>query len=177
MRITKLRDAVVPISSPIRNAYVDFSRMTASVVAVVSDIVRNGEPLVGYGFNSNGRYAASGLLNERFMPRLRAADPDTLLNDAGDNLDPGKVWNALMTDEKPGGHGERSVAVGVIDMAVWDLVAKIADAPLYRHLADTEGDGAFDDSVFVYAAGGYYHPGKDVAQLQDEMRRYRRLGL
>lgn len=176
MRITEIRDAVVPISSPIRNAYVDFSKMTASVVAVVSDVVRNGKPLVGYGFNSNGRYAASGLLNERFMPRLRAAEPDSLLNDAGDNLDPRKVWDILMTNEKPGGHGERSVAVGVIDMAIWDLVAKIADVPLYRYLADTEGDGTVDDSVFVYAAGGYYYPGKDNAQLQDEMRRYRGMG-
>lgn len=176
MRITEIRDAVVPISSPIRNAYVDFSKMTASVVAVVSDVVRNGKPLVGYGFNSNGRYAASGLLNERFMPRLRAAEPDSLLNDAGDNLDPRKVWDILMTNEKPGGHGERSVAVGVIDMAIWDLVAKIADVPLYRYLADTEGDGTVDDSVFVYAAGGYYYPGKDDAQLQDEMRRYRGMG-
>lgn len=176
MRITEIRDAVVPISSPIRNAYVDFSKMTASVAAVVSDIVRDGKPLVGYGFNSNGRYAASGLLNERFMPRLRSAEPDSLLNEAGDNLDPRKVWDTLMTNEKPGGHGERSVAVGVIDMAIWDLVAKIADVPLYRYLADTEGDGTIDDSVFVYAAGGYYYPGKDDAQLQEEMRRYRDMG-
>ena len=176
MRITEIRDAVVPISSPIRNAYVDFSKMTASVVAVVSDVIRDGRPLVGYGFNSNGRYAASGLLNERFMPRLRAADPDSLLDATGGNLDPRKVWDALMANEKPGGHGERSVAVGVIDMAIWDLVAKIADVPLYRHLADTEGDGTIDETVFVYAAGGYYYPGKDVAQLQDEMRRYRDMG-
>jgi len=176
MRITEIRDAVVPISSPIRNAYVDFSKMTASVVAVVSDVVRDGKPLVGYGFNSNGRYAASGLLNERFMPRLRAADPESLLCPTGDNLDPRKVWSTLMSNEKPGGHGERSVAVGVIDMAVWDLVSKIADVPLYRHLADTEGDGTIDETVFVYAAGGYYYPGKDDAQLQDEMRRYRGMG-
>jgi L-alanine-DL-glutamate epimerase-like enolase superfamily enzyme len=176
MRIIDIREAVVPISSPIRNAYIDFSRMTASVVAVISDVIRDGRPVVGYGFNSNGRYAASGLLNERFLPRLRAADPDSLLAATGDTLDPRKVWDTLMTNEKPGGHGERSVAVGVIDMAIWDLVAKIADVPLYRHLADTEGDGTIDDTVFVYAAGGYYYPGKDDTQLQEEMRRYRGMG-
>jgi L-alanine-DL-glutamate epimerase-like enolase superfamily enzyme len=86
------------------------------------------------------------------------------------------VWAALMTDEKPGGHGERSVAVGVIDMAVWDAVAKIAGVPLWRHLADTEGDGTADTDVFVYAAGGYYYPGKDLSALQEEMRRYRAMG-
>ncbi|MGF1594289.1 MAG: mandelate racemase/muconate lactonizing enzyme family protein [Kiloniellaceae bacterium] len=176
MRIVDIRETVVPISSPLRNAYIDFSKMTASVVAVVTDVERDGRPIVGYGFNSNGRYAASGLLRERFLPRLQEADPDGLVNDAGDNLDPRKIWATMMANEKPGGHGERSVAVGVVDMAVWDAVAKIAGVPLYRYLADTEGDGTVDDSVFVYAAGGYYYPGKDHGALQDEMRRYRGMG-
>ena len=176
MRIVDIREAVVPIASPIRNAYIDFSKMTASVVAVVTDVVRDGRAVVGYGFNSNGRYAASGLLNERFLPRLREADPETLLDATGGNLDPHRVWATLMQNEKPGGHGERSVAVGVIDMAVWDAVAKIAGVPLWRLLADRHGDGQADADVFVYAAGGYYYPGKDLAQLQDEMRRYRAMG-
>src|SRR6056297_873485 len=111
--------------------------MTASVVAVITDQTRDGRPVVGYGFNSNGRYAAAGLLDERFLPRLREADPDSLLTDTGDSLDPRRIWATLMANEKPGGHGERSVAVGVIDMAVWDAVAKIAGVPLWRHLADT----------------------------------------
>ena len=176
MKIVEIRDAVVPISSPIRNAYIDFSKMTASVVAVVTDVVRNGKPVIGYGFNSNGRYAASGLLNERFLPRLRDADPESLLDEAGSNLDPMRIWSVMMANEKPGGHGERSVAVGVVDMAVWDVVAKIADVPLYKYLADKYGDGTYDESVFVYAAGGYYYPGKDTGQLQKEMRRYRDMG-
>jgi len=176
MRIVEIREAIVPISSPIRNAYIDFSKMTASVVAVVTDVVRDGRPVVGYGFNSNGRYAASGLLNERFLPRLHDAEPESLLTGVGDNLDPRRIWARMMTNEKPGGHGERSVAVGVVDMAVWDAVAKIADVPLWRYLADTEGDGTADKSVFIYAAGGYYYPGKDDTQLQEEMRRYRGMG-
>src|SRR3954470_1212290 len=119
MRITDIRDIVVPISSSIANAYIDFSAMTASVVAIVTDVVRDGKPVVGFGFNSNGRYAPSGLLRERFIPRLKAAAPGSLLDAAGESLDPHKVWACLMSNEKPGGHGERSVAVGVIDMAVW----------------------------------------------------------
>jgi L-alanine-DL-glutamate epimerase-like enolase superfamily enzyme len=77
-----------------------------------------------------------------------------------------------MRNEKPGGHGERSVAVGTLDMAVWDAVSKIAEKPLYRLLAERFGDGAPDDKVWVYAAGGYYYPGKGLAALQDEMRGY-----
>jgi D(-)-tartrate dehydratase len=176
MKITAIHETVAPISSDIRNAYIDFSKMTASVVAVVMDVKRNGKRVVGYGFNSNGRYAQSGLLRERFIPRIMGADPKSLINDAGDNLDPHKIWACAMSNEKPGGHGERSVAVGVIDMAVWDAVAKIEGKPLYRVLGERYRGGDTDDKVFVYAAGGYYYPGKNVKALQDEMKKYLDLG-
>ncbi len=176
MKITAIHETVVPISSDIRNAFIDFSRMTVSVVAVVTDVKRGGKRVIGYGFNSNGRYAQSGLLRERFIPRLMGVDSRTLLNDAGDNLDPHRIWACMMANEKPGGHGERSVAVGVIDMAVWDAVAKIERKPLYRLLAERYRGGSADDQVFVYAAGGYYYPGKDLSALQDEMKKYLDLG-
>ena len=118
VRIVDVREITKPISSPIRNAYIDFTKMTTSLVAVVTDVVRDGKRVVGYGFNSNGRYGQGGLIRERFASRILEADPKSLLDAAGDNLDPDKVWAAMMTNEKPGGHGERSVAVGTIDMAV-----------------------------------------------------------
>src|ERR1700724_768953 len=176
VRIVDIRETVVPIQSQIRNAFIDFSQMTVSVLALVTDVVRDGRPVIGFGFNSNGRYAPSGLLRDRFVPRLKAADPRALLNDAGNNLEPARVWDVLMRNEKPGGHGERSVAVGVLDMAVWDAVAKIAGVPLYRLLADRYRNGTADTKVFVYAAGGYYYPGKDLATLQNEMAGYLDLG-
>ena len=176
MRIVDIREQTVSIASPIANAYIDFSKMTCSVVAVITDVVRDGRAVVGYGFNSNGRYGQGALMRERFIPRLMEADPATLVDEDNDNLDPFAVWRTLMTNEKPGGHGERSVAVGTIDMAVWDAVAKIAGLPLYRLLADRYRDGKADDRVFVYAAGGYYYPGKDHSALQDEMRSYRDRG-
>jgi L-alanine-DL-glutamate epimerase-like enolase superfamily enzyme len=176
MRIVDIRETVVSIQSQIRNAFIDFSQMTVSVLALVTDVVRDGKPIVGFGFNSNGRYAPSGLLRDRFVPRLKTADSRALLNDAGNNLDPARVWDALMRNEKPGGHGERSVAVGVLDMAVWDCVAKIAEVPLYRLLADRYRGGTVDAKVFVYAAGGYYYPGKDLTALRDEMLGYLDLG-
>ena len=176
MRIVDIRETVVPIKSDIRNAYIDFSQMTVSVLALVTDMSRDGKPVVGYGFNSNGRYAPSGLLRERFLPRLRAASPASLLDETGDNLDPHRIWAIVMRNEKPGGHGERSVAVGVLDMAVWDAVAKIAGMPLYRLLANRYRGGRFESKVFVYAAGGYYYPNKNLSALQDEMRGYLALG-
>ena len=174
MKIVDIREAVVPIQSQIRNAYIDFSQMTVSILALITDVVRDGKPVVGFGFNSNGRYAPAGLLRDRFIPRLKAADPKSLLD--GENFDPHRIWNVLMQNEKPGGHGERSVAVGVLDMAVWDAVAKIAGLPLYRLLADRYRGGIFDPKVFVYAAGGYYYPDKDLSALQNEMRGYLELG-
>jgi len=171
MRIVDLREITAPISSPIANAYIDFSRMTCSLVAVVTDVIRDGKPVIGYGFNSNGRYGQGGLIRERFARRLLEAPPADLLNDPGDNLDPDRIWSVLMHNEKPGGHGERSVAVGTIDMAVWDAVAKIAGMPLFRLLAERHGMQA-DPRVFVYAAGGYYYPGKDLSALRAEMRSY-----
>ncbi|WP_339777825.1 mandelate racemase/muconate lactonizing enzyme family protein [uncultured Thalassospira sp.] len=171
MRILDVVEITQPIASPIRNAYIDFSKMTTSLVAVVTDVERKGRRVVGYGFNSNGRYGQGGLIRERFRDRILQADKNSLLNDTGDNLDPHKIWSAMMQNEKPGGHGERSVAVGTIDMAVWDAVAKIADKPLFRLLAEQNGVKA-DPRVFVYAAGGYYYPGKDLGALRNEMRGY-----
>ncbi len=170
MRIVDVREITQPIASPIRNAYIDFSRMTTSLVAVVTDEVRRGRRVVGYGFNSNGRYGQGGLIRERFAPRLLEAEPASLLDHDG-MLDPHRAWAAMMANEKPGGHGERSVAVGTLDMALWDARAKLEAKPLFRLLAERH-DRIADPRVFVYAAGGYYYPGKDNSALRAEMRRY-----
>ncbi len=171
MRIVDICEVTKPIASPIRNAYIDFSKMTASLVAVVTDVVRDGRRVVGYGFNSNGRYGQGGLIRERFRDRILEAEPASLLSDDGANLDGHKIWAAMMQNEKPGGHGERSVAVGTIDMAVWDAIAKIEEKPLFRLLAERKGLEA-NPRVFVYAAGGYYYPGKEDGALRKEMRGY-----
>ncbi|MGF7226613.1 mandelate racemase/muconate lactonizing enzyme family protein [Pantoea agglomerans] len=171
MRILDVVEITKPIASPIRNAYIDFSKMTTSLVAVVTDVEVDGRRVVGYGFNSNGRYGQGGLIRERFRDRILEADPESLLNAKGNNLDPHKVWAVMMSNEKPGGHGERSVAVGTLDMAIWDATAKIANKPLFRLLAEMKGVEA-NPRVFVYAAGGYYYPGKDLGALRQEMRGY-----
>lgn len=176
LKITNIEVKTVPISSPIRNAYIDFSKMTASALAITTDVIKDGKPVVGYGFNSNGRYAPTSLLLERFIPRLLEAEPTDILTDDGTNLDPHKIHAIIMANEKPGGHGERTVAVGVIDMAVWDAVSKIEGKPLYQLLAERYGNGEVDEKVYIYAAGGYYFPDKGLKELQDEMKGYLDLG-
>jgi D(-)-tartrate dehydratase len=172
MKIVEVREKTHAIASPIRNAYIDFSKMTLSLVAVVTDVVREGRRVVGYGFNSNGRYGQGSLMRERFIPRLMEAGPAELATADGANVDPHRAWARMFMNEKPGGHGERSVAMGTIDMALWDAAAKIEGKPLFRLLAERYGAGAADPRVFVYAAGGYYYPGKDDSQLKAEMRSY-----
>lgn len=174
MRIASVRDGVVPIASAIANAFIDFSKMTASVVAVTVEDGA-GRSATGYGFNSNGRYAQPGLLRERFIPRLLEA-PEAALSHGDGGLDPAGAWGAMMRNEKPGGHGDRSVAIGVLDMALWDAAAKLEGKPLWRLLADRFRQGIADETAWVYAAGGYYYPGKGVDQLIEEMKRYLGLG-
>ena len=177
MKIIGIQEKTVPISSEIQNAYINFKKMDCSVVAIKTDIKKDGKFITGYGFHSNGRYAVSELLTKRFIPRLKESKKEDLLNNEGDNFSPEKIWKILMKNEKPGGHGERSTAVGAIDMAIWDIVSKIENVPLYEYLAERYGDGTFKNKIFVYAAGGYYYPGKDIQMLQDEMKSYMDLGF
>jgi L-alanine-DL-glutamate epimerase-like enolase superfamily enzyme len=146
--------------------------MTTSVVAVITDVVREGKPVCGFAFNSTGRYACGAQMRARFIPRILAADPATLLDDRGENLDPAKIFAQMMRREKAGGHSERSIAIGTIDVAVWDAVAKIAEKPLYRVLAERFNGGKIPEKVFCYVGGGWYWPGQTIKDLQDEMRRH-----
>jgi L-alanine-DL-glutamate epimerase-like enolase superfamily enzyme len=175
-RIVAIHEGTVPISSSISNAFISFRDMDCSIVAIVSDVVRDGQPVVGYGFNSNGRYSVGEILRRRVIPRLLAAAPEDLLTDDGTNLDPARCWDVMLRNEKPGGHGERCVAVGVIDMALFDLASKLDEQPLYRWLSERYGLGEPDPDVFVYAAGGYYAPGKGLRELSDELKGFLDLG-
>ncbi len=170
MRITAIKEVAVPINSTIRNAVFDFSEMTTSVVAVVTDVMRGGKPVTGFAFNSTGRYACGAQMRDRLIPRIMKAPPESLLNTTGDNLDPEKILACMMQREKPGGHTERSVAIGTIEVACWDAVAKIADQPLHAVLADKYNDGKLIEKVPCYVGGGWYAPGKGIKELQDEIR-------
>jgi D(-)-tartrate dehydratase len=171
MRIVDAREITVPIGSSMRNAAIDFSGMTVSIAALVTDERRDGNPVIGYGFNSNGRYAQGGILRERLFPRILAASPDSLCDPDTGVLDPARIWDAAMRNEKPGGHGERAVAMAVIDMAAWDLAAKLAGLPLHVLLAELFPHASRSTNAAVYAAGGYYTEG-GIADVQHELLGY-----
>jgi L-alanine-DL-glutamate epimerase-like enolase superfamily enzyme len=170
LKITEIREIAVPLRSTLRNSVFDFSEMTTSVVAVHTDVMKAGKPVIGYAFNSTGRYACGEQMRSRLIPRIMKADPDSLLDESGNNLDPAKILACMMQREKPGGHTERSVAIGTIEVAVWDAVAKIADNPLHALLAERFNDGKIQTEVPCYVGGGWYAPGKGIPELQAEIR-------
>src|SRR3954452_10701294 len=167
MRIVDIRETAIPLKSDLKNSSIDFSEMTTSVVAVITDVIRDGKPVAGFAFNSTGRYACGAQMRARFIPRILKADPKSLLNEAGDNLDPEKILAVMMRNEKSGGHSERSVGIGTIEVAVWDAIAKIQDKPLHVLLAERFDGGRIKDKCFVYVGGGWYAPGKGIPELQD----------
>lgn len=177
MRITAIRQKTVSLRSPMRNAGLAYDEMTGSLVAIVTDVVRHGRPVIGYGFDSIGRYGHGGLAQERFIPRLLAAAPADLLRDDGTNFDPTKAYAVVMKNEKPGGHGERAGAVGLLDMALWDAAAKIAGLPLWQYLADLYCGGRAQRKVWTYGSGGHYYPGEGIEGLLNELKSYRDLGF
>jgi L-alanine-DL-glutamate epimerase-like enolase superfamily enzyme len=172
MRIVDIRERAIPLKSDLKNSSFDFSEMTTSVVAVITDVVRDGRPVAGFAFNSTGRYACGAQMRERFIPRILRADPKSLLDASGDNLDPEKIAAVMRQREKIGGDAERSIGIGTIEVAVWDAVAKIADKPLHQVLAERYGDGKVPRKMFCYVGGGWYWPGQTIRDLQDEMRRH-----
>jgi L-alanine-DL-glutamate epimerase-like enolase superfamily enzyme len=172
MRIIDIRETAIPLKSNLENSSFDFSEMTTSIVAVITDVMRSGRPVAGFAFNSTGRYACGAQMRERFIPRVLRADPATLVNDRGDNFEPARVLAAMTAREKIGGDAERSIGIGTIEVAVWDAVAKIADKPLHRVLAERYSGGRLPDKVFCYVGGGWYFPGQTTADLKDEMRRH-----
>jgi L-alanine-DL-glutamate epimerase-like enolase superfamily enzyme len=172
MRIVDIRERAIPLKSDLKNSSFDFSEMTTSVVAVITDVVREGKPVAGFAFNSTGRYACGAQMRERFIPRILRADPKSLVDESGDNLDPEKILGLMRQREKIGGDAERSIGIGTIEVAVWDAVAKIAGKPLHQLLAERYGDGKVARRIFCYVGGGWYWPGQTTKDLQDEMRRH-----
>jgi len=172
MRIVDIRETAIPLKSKLANSSFDFSEMTTSVVAVITDVIRGGKPVCGFAFNSTGRYACGAQMRARFIPRILSASPESVLDDSGNNLDPAKILAVMMKREKAGAHSERSIAIGTIEVALWDTVAKIAGKPLHALLAERFNGGRIAKSVFCYVGGGWYWPGQTIQDLQDEMRRH-----
>jgi len=177
MRIKEIRELSVKLEGNVANAVINFSEHTVSLVAVITDVIRGGRSVVGIGFNSIGRYAQSGIIRDRMIPRLVAASPGSLLDETGERFDPAKVLATIMRNEKPGGHGDRAGAAAAIEHAIWDLNAKLGDEPAYVTIARAFGRTPAEGPVEVYTGGGYYYAPGTGQTLHDEFMRYREMGF
>lgn len=177
MKIVRIIEQPIRLASNISNALVNFSEHTVSLLALVTDQMVDGRPAVGLAFNSIGRYAQSGIIRDRMVPRLMAAKPDSLLQDDQDRLCPQKVLACVMRNEKPGGHGDRAQAASALELAVWDLNAKLDAEPASATIARYFGRPGRSERVAVYAAGGYYYDGEDQSKLTQELTAYRDRGF
>lgn len=177
MKIVETRERTVSLEGGVTNAVVSFADHTVSLVALVSDRLRNGRPVIGFGFNSIGRYGQAGILRERMFPRIHTADPNHLLSEDGCTFDAAAIAAAAMSNEKPGGHGDRAGALGAVELAVWDLNAKLNDEPAYRTIARHFGRSTERRPTSVYAAGGYYYPGESTSRFREELEGYRARGF
>ena len=173
MRITDIRETSIALNSTLKNSSIDFSEMTTSVVAVITDVKRDGKPVIGYAFNSTGRYACGAQMRARFIPRILKAAAEVAAERRRATISmPAKVLAVMMRNEKSGGHSERSIGIGTIEVALWDAVAKIAGKPLHVLLAERlRRQGARTNASSMSAAAGM-RPARAFAELQDEMKRH-----
>ena len=169
MRILAIRETTVPVGSAMRNAAISFGGMTASALAIVTDHRVDGRAVVGYAFDSIGRYAKGGLLRERFIPRLLDAPADALQGADG-LLDSAACWRVAMRDEKDGGHGERSGAVGLLDAALWDARAKARREPLWRTLAREHDTADAGPVIATYGSCGHFQTDGGADRLRGELQ-------
>lgn len=175
MRIIDLHEAAFPVQSSMRNAVFSFAEMTSSIVAVKLDPGSGKAPVTGYAFNSTGRYACGQPMRERFFPRLLRAAPESLLDAAG-VLDPAQAVATMLVGEKPGGHAERSIAIGTIETALWDAIGKAQGLPTAEVLARRYRGRSMQQKVSVYVGGGWYRPGGVPEDVAEEVRRHQAAG-
>lgn len=91
-----------------------------------------------------------------------------------DPFDVERIWQKMFSHwRKPvaaGGH-DLYKCVSAIDNAMWDLIGKAANQPLYKLL------GCFNSKISCYAAGGHYREGKTLDDLANEMVTYVGMGF
>ncbi|MBA3599548.1 MAG: mandelate racemase [Methylibium sp.] len=177
MKIVDIQELTVPLEGNLSNSLVSFAEHNVSLIAVTTDVMRNGKPVVGYAFDSIGRFGQAGILRDRMIPRLMAARPESLLDATAENFDAQKVLQTIMRNEKPGGHGDRAAAAAALELAIWDLNAKLNDEPAWVTIARKFERAARAEGIDTYAAGGYYYPNDSLDRIREEFSGYQDAGF
>ena len=160
MKITDVRMETYrwPRETPIVNGLYTYTHAYLNVVYVETDSDLTGIGLAGSASESAPQIGRAIL--ESLKPLLIGRDP----------LDNERHWREMWRPKLVGRRGLTTRVIGGIDIALWDLKAKLAGLPLYKLL------GGFTNRVDTYIAGGYYEEGKGLAELAKEMERNVELG-
>ena len=165
MRITDIRETSIALNSTLKNSIIDFSEMTTSVVAVITDVMRGGKPVTGFAFNSTGRYACGAQMRARFIPRLLKRRPEVAAQRGGRQSRSGEVRrrdDAQREVRRPLGaldrhrhHRGRDLGRGRQDRR------QAAASRCSRSVTTAARSPA---KCFVYVGGGWYAPGKGIPE-------------
>src|SRR5436853_3073401 len=135
-----------PRHVPIRNGKHTYTHSGLGIVKIETD-----ENVTGIGLGGTGLVGQATI--EGLKHELIGEDP----------IDVERLWHKMWVPKLIGRRGLTTRAISGIDIALWDLRAKVAGMPLYKML------GGFRNRMPTYIAGGYYEEGKGLKELQQEM--------
>jgi len=172
MKITQVE--VIPLARKLETPFEGGTYRIVNRYTLVTR-VHTDEGLVGEAFGGDEDMTQNeivGLIRNHFAPMLAGQDPR--------NVE--RLWQQMFHYNIDLGNrglhqldmrnrGILMQAIAAVDNALWDLLGKIYEVPVYRLL------GGFRDKVPVIAIGGYYKAGKGQDQLNDEMMHYREIGM
>ena len=160
MKITDIKFKMYkwPRPKPITNGLYTYTHNLLSIVVIETD---NPE-ITGIGISGNLEVSPSvgESICEHFKKFLIGIDP----------LDNERIWSEMWRPKLVGRRGITTRIISGIDIALWDIKAKLAKIPLYKLL------GGFSNKVDTYIAGGYYEEGKGLNELYEEMIENVKLG-
>ena len=162
MKITAVRAAAVrvPLERPTKIA----TRVLGGRDYVLA-WVDTDEGVTGLGYTYAGTLGGrivQACVEDALAPILVGEDPFAIE----------RLWARMFQETLLiGRRGAIIRAISCLDIALWDLVGKATDQPLYKLL------GGFRDEVPAYASGGYYREGDPLAYVEVEMSQYLKLGF
>jgi L-alanine-DL-glutamate epimerase-like enolase superfamily enzyme len=108
-----------------------------SVTTILVEARAGGQVGIGYTY---GDVSTAALVESRLTGAVRGADA----------MAPPAAWRQMMTQLRNAGQpGIGSMAASAVDVALWDLKAKLLGRPLFQLLP------AFRDEVPIYGSGGF----------------------
>ena len=174
MKITNIE--VIPLQRELSQVFEGGTYRIINRYTIVTR-VHTDEGLVGEAFGGDEDHTQAEIVNmirDHFMPMFVGEDPRT----------PERLWNRMFFEGGKIDLGNRSLhvldlhnrgilmqAIAALDNALWDLLGKIYNVPLYKLL------GGYPDKVPVLAIGGFYQADKGQDQLNEEMLYYKELGM